>query len=93
MKAIYNGKTIAESQNTKVVEGNHYFPPDSINEEYFTPSGHTTTCHWKGVANYKNIEVEGKVNKNGAWQYNDPKPAASGIKGYYAFWNGVETTG
>jgi uncharacterized protein (DUF427 family) len=90
MKAIWNGKTIAESGNTMVVENNHYFPEDSLNKEYFRESSHHTSCPWKGKASYFTIEVEGKKNENAAWFYPSPKEAASNIKGYIAFWKGVE---
>lgn len=75
-KAIWNGVVLAESAHTEMVEGNHYFPPNSINREYFTPSSHHTTCHWKGVASYFTLEVNGKKNENAAWFYPSPKDAA-----------------
>ena len=89
MKALWNNVIIADSEKTIEVEGNHYFPLDSINEQFFSESSHTTTCGWKGLANYFNIEVEGKVNLNAAWLYKTPSTAASQIKDHVAFWKGV----
>ncbi len=88
-KAIWNGKVIAESSDTIVVEGNHYFPPDSIYKEYFKESHMHSTCQWKGEASYFDIVVDGKENRNAAWYYPEPKEAAKNITGYVAFWNGV----
>jgi len=88
-KAIWNGKVIAESSNTIVVEGNHYFPPDSIHKEYFKKSDMHSTCPWKGVASYFDVAVDGKENRNAAWYYPEPKDAAKNITGYVAFWNGI----
>lgn len=93
MKAIWNDAVIAESNNTVVVEGNHYFPLDSIDQKFFTESTHTTTCGWKGLANYFSIEVNGKVNTNAAWIYKNPSKAAEKIKDHVAFWQGVVITG
>ena len=92
MKAIWRGAILAESDETIVVEGNHYFPPDSINREYFRESDAHTTCYWKGEARYYDIVVEGEVNKDAAWYYPFPgaKRAAKHITGYVAFWKGVE---
>lgn len=90
MKAIWNGVVIAESDKTIVVEGNHYFPPESVNREYLRESSTHTVCPWKGTASYYTIEVNGKTNPDAAWYYPDPKPAASNIKGYIAFWRGVQ---
>lgn len=90
VKAIWNDVVIAESDQTEVVEGNHYFPPESINKAYFRESGNHTTCPWKGVASYYDVVVEGQVNKGAAWYYPEPKPAAKNIKGYIAFWRGVK---
>lgn len=90
MKAIWKGKILAESDNTEVVEGNHYFPPESINKEYFKESDHSTVCPWKGDASYYHVEVDGEINKNAAWYYPDPKDAARQIKDHIAFWHGVE---
>ncbi|MDE1887873.1 MAG: DUF427 domain-containing protein [Gammaproteobacteria bacterium] len=90
MKATWNGKVIAESDATVVVEGNHYFPAEAIHQEYFQPNDKHTTCPWKGVASYYNVVVDGQVNKDAAWYYPDPKPAAKQIKDRVAFWRGVE---
>ena len=90
VKAVWKGKIIAESDETEIVEGNHYFPPDSVNREYFKDSNTTSTCPWKGEASYYDVEVDGETNKDAAWYYPEPKDAASNIKGYIAFWNGVE---
>jgi uncharacterized protein (DUF427 family) len=81
---------LAESDRCEVVEGNQYFPPDCLNMDYFKPSTKTTTCFWKGVASYYTIEVDGQINPDAAWCYADPKSAASNIKGYVAFWRGVQ---
>ena len=89
MKATWNGETIAESSDTVVVEGNHYFPEESICREFFTPSATHTTCPWKGVASYYNVSVGGKMNPDAAWYYPDPKDAAANFKGRIAFWKGV----
>ena len=91
-KAIWNGQVLAESDDTIVVEGNHYFPPDAINEQYFEESSTNTTCPWKGVASYYTVVVDGEKNKDAAWYYPSPKSAASQIKDYIAFWRGVEVT-
>ena len=90
MKAIWKDKIIAESNDTILIEGNHYFPPAALKNDYFNSSETQTTCSWKGQANYFNIEVEGEINKDAAWYYPDPKPAARAIKGYIAFWRGVK---
>ena len=91
-KAIWNNKILAESDNTEIVEGNHYFPADSVNREYFKDSETRSACPWKGEASYYNIKVDGKTNLDAAWYYPEPKPAANNIKNYVAFWNGVEVT-
>ena len=88
-RAIWNGAIIAESKVTIVVEGNHYFPPDSVNRAYLKENPRHTTCPWKGVASYYDIEVDGQVNQGGAWYYPRPKTAARQIKDYVAFWRGV----
>ena len=88
-RATWNGATLAQSDRTVVVEGNHYFPPDSIRREYFQPSDQRTTCPWKGEAGYHHVEVDGEVNRDAAWFYADPKPAAAEIKDHVAFWKGV----
>ena len=90
MKAIWNGAILAESDDTIEVEGNQYFPPETISKEYFQPSESHTTCPWKGQASYYNVVVEGQVNKDAAWYYPETKPAADEIKGRVAFWRGVK---
>ena len=89
-KAIWNGIVLAESDHCEVVEGNQYFPPDSINQQYFQPSSTHTTCPWKGVASYYTLEVDGQVNKDAAWYYPQAKDRAKNIEGYIAFWKGVQ---
>jgi len=89
-KAIWNGAVLAESDKTVVVEGNHYFPPDAIKSEFFKSSDMHTTCPWKGLASYYNVEVDGKTNNAAAWYYPTPKDAAKEITGYIAFWKGVK---
>lgn len=88
--AIWNGAVLAQSDRTEVVEGNHYFPADSIDKEYFRPSTTHTTCPWKGQASYYTIVVEGKENQDAAWYYPETKEKANNIKGYIAFWKGVK---
>lgn len=90
--AIWNGVTLAESNATVLVEGNHYFPPDSLRREYLRDSDHRTTCPWKGEAGYFHLEAGGEVNQNAAWTYSHPNPAAAEIKDHVAFWKGVEVT-
>jgi uncharacterized protein (DUF427 family) len=90
MKAMWNEAVLAESDKTIVVEGNHYFPPGTINKEYFLDSNTHTICGWKGEASYYDIVVNGQVNKDAAWYYPSTKPAADEIKGYVAFWRGVK---
>jgi uncharacterized protein (DUF427 family) len=92
MKATWNGAVLAESDNTEVVEGNHYFPADSINREYFQPSATHTHCPWKGDASYYDVAVDGQVNHDAAWYYPAPKEAAANITGHVAFWKGVQVT-
>lgn len=89
-RAIWNGAVLAESDQTIVVEGNHYFPPQSIHTQYFKPSDTHTTCGWKGEASYYHIEANGQLNPDAAWYYPEPKAAAAQIKGYVAFWKGVQ---
>lgn len=89
-KAVWNGKVIAESETTEIVEGNVYFPDNSLKREYFRPSSTTSTCPWKGQARYLSLLIDGQDNPDAAWYYPDPKPAARKIKGYVAFWRGVE---
>ena len=88
-KAIWKGTSLAESDQTIVIEGNHYFPPNSIDWQYFRESERTSTCPWKGIANYYDIVVGDAVNRDAAWVYHQPKPAAAEISGYVAFWRGV----
>lgn len=90
MQAIWNGTVLAKSDRTIVVEGNHYFPPESINQEYFKLSDKTSFCGWKGQANYYTISVAGQENKDAAWYYPDAKEKAKNIEGYIAFWRGVK---
>lgn len=92
MKAIWLGTLLAESDDTVVVEGNHYFPRESLEEEHFEDSTHTTTCAWKGRASYFDVVVNGERNQNAAWYYPEPRPAAAAIKGRVAFWKGVDVT-
>ena len=90
MKAIWNNEVIAESNDTIMIEGNHYFPPSAVKEEYLSSSSRTSVCPWKGNAKYYNLEVEGNQNADAAWYYPAPKEAAKEIAGYIAFWNGVQ---
>jgi uncharacterized protein (DUF427 family) len=90
MRARWNDTVIAESDSTVVVEGNHYFPPDSINGDLLIPSETTTVCPWKGTASYYSLSVNGKENPDAAWYYPSPKDAAAQIKDHVAFWRGVK---
>ncbi len=90
MKAIWNGTTVAESDDTVVVEGNHYFPADSVDSRYLVDSDTHTTCPWKGLASYKTLRVDGQSNRDAAWYYPEPKGAAAEIKDRFAFWHGVQ---
>lgn len=90
MKAIWNGAVLARSDDTVVVEGNHYFPASSIDERYFVASAKHTTCPWKGLASYYSVVVDGKENTDAAWYYPEPSAAAEKIRGHVAFWRGVE---
>lgn len=90
MKATWNNAVLAESNDTVVVEGNHYFPAESIQREHFQESATHTTCPWKGLASYYNVVVNGEVNKDAAWYYPTPKDAAKQIKDRVAFWKGVK---
>jgi uncharacterized protein (DUF427 family) len=92
MKAIWKGAVIAESNETVVVEGNHYFPPGSVNKERLRPSDTRSICPWKGEASYYDIQVGEEVNSDAAWYYPEPKEAARQIKDHVAFWRGVEVT-
>jgi uncharacterized protein (DUF427 family) len=89
MRAIWNGAVIADSDQTVVVEGNHYFPPEAVRGEYLRPSGTHTTCGWKGEASYYDVVVAGQANRDAAWYYPDALPAARHIAGRVAFWKGV----
>ncbi|MFC2029572.1 DUF427 domain-containing protein [Chloroflexota bacterium] len=89
MKAVWNGTVLAESDETVMVEGNHYFPPESINHEFFKESSRHTVCPWKGQASYYHIAINGDTNQDAAWTYRSPRPAAEEIKDYVAFWGGV----
>ena len=91
-KAEWNGTVIAQSNDCEQVEGNYYFPPDSLKMEYFEPSTHTSVCSWKGTANYYNIKVGDSVNRDAAWVYRTPKDAAKNIANYVAFWKGVKVS-
>ena len=90
MKATWNGAVIARSDATVVVEGNHYFPPDSVERQFLQPSATTSVCPWKGTASYYTIAVDGATNPDAAWSYPEPKEAAAQIAGHVAFWRGVE---
>lgn len=90
MKAVWNGKVLAESDNTVVVEGNHYFPPEDVKSSYFKKTDTHTKCPWKGEASYYSIEVDGDINKDAAWYYPEPFEKAKNIKDHVAFWKGVE---
>ncbi len=90
MKAIWNNTIIAESNDTVVVENNHYFPDSAIKKEFFSTTDTHSTCPWKGKASYYSIDVNGVVNKDAGWYYPEPKEAAKQIKGYVAFWKGVK---
>jgi uncharacterized protein (DUF427 family) len=90
MKATWNDGVIAQSDDTVVVEGNHYFPAESVNKEYLQPSSTHTICPWKGEASYYNLVVNGETNKDAAWYYPEPKDAAAEIKNRIAFWHGVK---
>lgn len=90
MRATWNGVILAESDQTKIVEGNHYFPHDSIHKEFFRASSKHTNCPWKGEASYYDLVVNGETNPGGAWYYPDTKPAAKPIENYVAFWQGVK---
>ena len=90
MRAVWNETPIAESDETVVVEGNHYFPPAALRRAHLRESDHRTVCPWKGTAHYYDVVVDGVVNANAAWVYPDPKPAAAQIRDHVAFWKGVE---
>ncbi|MDJ0868756.1 MAG: DUF427 domain-containing protein [Myxococcota bacterium] len=92
MKAIWNDEVVAESDDTVVVEGNHYFPADALRKEFFSRSSQKTTCPWKGEASYYDLTVGGQENPGAAWYYPEPKPAAEEIRDRVAFWKGVRVT-
>ena len=92
MKASWGNTVIAESDRTIVIEGNHYFPPESIKKEFFQQSDTQSTCPWKGLASYYSLRVGDNLNQDAAWYYPEPKEAAKSIKGYVAFWRGVNVT-
>ena len=92
-KAYWNNTILAESDQTIVIEGNHYFPPDAVNWQYFIPSQTHTICPWKGQASYYTIAVNGQTNMDAAWFYPEPKDAAKQIRGFIAFWRGVRVEG
>lgn len=90
VQARWNGATIADSDATILIEGNHYFPPDSIDRDFLQESARTTVCPWKGTAHYYTLSVDGALNPDAAWTYPDPKPEAERIRNYLAFWKGVD---
>lgn len=90
MQAIWNEQVLAESDDTVVVEGNHYFPADSLRREFFAESEQKSFCPWKGEASYYDVEVADQRNPGAAWFYPEPKPKAASIRGRVAFWRGVE---
>jgi len=92
MKAVWNNTVIAESDDTVLVEGNHYFPESSLRREYISFSNHKTTCGWKGLASYYSINVNGDVNPDAVWYYAEPKPEAANIRDRVAFWKGVKVS-
>ncbi len=92
MKAVWNGTVIAESDDTVIVEGNHYFPAESVKKEFLEQSDFTSFCGWKGTASYYSVNAGGQTNKDCAWYYAEPNDAAKKIRGRIAFWNGVEVT-
>ena len=91
--ASWNGVIIAQSDDTVIVEGNHYFPAESVQADYLRDSGYETVCGWKGTASYKSLEVNGQRNENAVWYYPNPKPEAGHIQNYFAFWKGVTVDG
>ena len=90
MKAIWKDQILAESDETVIVENNHYFPASSLSMDFFVPSDTTSHCPWKGEASYYSIVVNGEENNDAAWYYPEPKEAANEIKDHVAFWRGVE---
>ena len=93
MKAIWNGTVIAQSDDTVLVEGNHYFPESSMNRAFVTFSNHNSMCPWKGQASYYSLMVDGDMNQDAVWYYPDPKPEAEAVRGRVAFWKGVKVEG
>ncbi|MEZ0067253.1 uncharacterized protein (DUF427 family) [Streptacidiphilus sp. MAP12-20] len=89
VRAVWNGVVLAESEQTLVVEGNHYFPPEALHNEYFADSSSRTLCPWKGIAHYYDVTVDGRTNPGAAWFYPRPSPLARKIKNHVAFWHGV----
>lgn len=89
-RATWNGAVLAQSERCEIVEGNQYFPPEAVNRAYLKESATHTVCSWKGTASYYDVVVNGETNKDAAWYYPDPKDAARQIKGYIAFWRGVQ---
>jgi uncharacterized protein (DUF427 family) len=89
VKAIWKGRVLAQSDDTVIVDGNHYFPPSALNMELFAPSAKTSVCSWKGEASYYDVMIDGETNHDAAWYYPDPKAAAAEIRGRVAFWRGV----
>ena len=92
MKAVWNGKIIAESDDTVIVEGNHYFPREALNDDFLQPSTTTSHCPWKGEANYYSLVIDGVTNEDAVWYYAAPKDAAQEIANRVAFWKGVEVS-
>lgn len=92
MRAVWNGEVVAESDDTVVVEGNHYFPMESVQQDLLRPSSTTSVCPWKGTASYFTLEVDGQQNRDAVWTYRTPKDAAAQIAGRVAFWKGVDVT-
>ena len=92
VQARWNGVTIAKSDETIVIEGNHYFPPDSVDWNLMEATTQTSDCPWKGTASYFTVAVNGALNPNAAWTYSDPEPKAEAIRDYLAFWRGVDVT-
>ncbi|MEU8619476.1 DUF427 domain-containing protein [Streptomyces sp. NPDC048623] len=93
LRAVWNGRVIAEAPRTVIVEGNHYFPPESLDRQYVRASRSRSLCFWKGVAHYYSLEVDGRTNPNAAWYYPKPSPLARRIKDHVAFWQGVRVEG
>ena len=88
-RATWKGATLAESDSCEIVEGNHYFPPDSVNREFLVESKTTTVCPWKGTASYCSVKVGNEINEDAVWSYPSTNEAAKNIEGYFAFWKGI----